>query len=108
MSNSAPQTPSKVALWFSLLTGAYSVTAALIITGVGVYRLSRATHGHSILGWALCLYLSSLVPAALSLVAVCKTRWFVMLWLPLAGIALNGAVGFLALLLWTLSGMNIQ
>jgi hypothetical protein len=43
-----------------------------------------------------------------SLITVFKTRMFVVLWLPLVAITLNGAPGFLALCLWALSGMNIQ
>jgi len=91
-----------------LLTGAYSLAVPLVITPIGVFRLSGAIHGHPILGWALPFFLSSLVLGAVSLIAVFKTRWFVMLWLPLAGIALSGALAFLTGVLWALSGMNIQ
>jgi hypothetical protein len=99
---------SKFAASLLFLTGFYSLIAPLVITPVALFRLSGAIHGHPILGWALCFYLSSLVPAALSLITVFKTRMVVMLWLPLAAITLNGALGLLALCLWVLSGMNIQ
>jgi hypothetical protein len=59
-------------------------------------------------GKALPLFLSSLVLGAVSLIAIFRTRWIGILWLPLAGIALSGPLGFLAGVLWALSGMNIQ
>ena len=108
MSGSQPQVPSKFALGLFFLTGAYSLAVPLVITPIALFRLSGAIHGHPIFGWVLCFYLSSLMPGAVSLITVCRTRWFIMLWLPLAGITLNGALGFLALCFWVLSGMNIQ
>jgi len=108
MSGRQPQSISKLALGIIFIGTAYSLAVPLVITPIALFRLSGAIHGHPILGWALCFYLSSLPPAMVSLVAVCKARWWTILWLPSAGVALNGVFGFLALVLWALSGMNIQ
>jgi len=108
MSSSELQVHSKFALGVSFLTGAYSLGVPLVITPIALFRLSGAIHGHPILGWAVCFYLSSLISGAVSLITVCKIGRFIMLWLPLAGITLNGVLGFVALCFWVLSGMNIQ
>ena len=92
----------------ALLTGAYSLAVPLVIAPIGVSRLSGAIHGRPILGWALPFFLSGLVLGAASLIAVIRTRWFVMLWLPLTGIALSGSLSCLTGVLWALSGMYIQ
>ena len=108
MSDDHSSAASMLSRGLTLLTGAYSLAVPLVITPIGVFRLSGAIHGHPILGWALPFFLSSLVLGAVSLIAVFRIRWFVMLWLPLAGIALSGPLGFLTAVLWALSGMNIQ
>src|SRR5205814_10329077 len=108
MSDTRAKTPSKFTTWFFLLTWSYSLAVPLIITPVALVRLSSATHGHPIFGWALCFYLSSLSPGAMSLIVVWKIRRHAMLWLPLVGVSLSGALAFLAFGFWVLSGMNIQ
>lgn len=108
MSSGPSSAASMLSRVFILVTGAYSLAVPLTITPIGVLRVSGAVHGHPILGWALPFFLSSLVLAMVSLIAVFRVRWFVMLWLPLAGIALSGPLGFLTGVLWALSGINIQ
>lgn len=108
MSDDQSSVASTLSRGLILLTGGYSLAVPLVITPIGVFRLAGAIHAHSILSWALPFFLSSLVLGAVSLIAVFRIRWFVMLWLPLAGIALSGHLGFLTGVLWALSGMNIQ
>ncbi len=108
MSEVQTQTPSKFANWFFFLTGSYSLAVPSIVTPIALVRLSAANHGHPIFGWALCFYLSSIIPGAMSLIVVWKIRRHAMLWLPLVGVSLSGILAFLAFGFWVLSGMNIQ
>ena len=108
MSETQAQTPSRFAIWLLFLSGSCSLAVPLIITPIALVRLSAANHGHAIFGWALCFYLSSLIPGMTSLLVVLKTRRFGLLWLPLFGLTLSGVLAFLAFGFWALSGMSIQ
>lgn len=108
MSNGQTQGGSKLAFGLCLLTGVYSLAVPLVITPIAVFRLSAAIHGHPIFGWALCFYLSNLIPGTISAAIVWKSRRWILLWLPLLGMGLSAALALLAAMFWALSGMNIQ
>lgn len=95
-----------VRVFFAL--GFISVAVPLVVTPIAVLRLSGAIHGHPIFGWALSFYSSSLVPGLVSLIGIWRLGRYGLLWLPLVGLSLNGALAFLAFGFWALSGINIQ
>lgn len=108
MSEARAGMPPKVADWMFFAVGLYSLLVPLIITPVAVLRLSGAIHGHPIFGWALCFYLSGLLPGLVSLLGIWRLGRHGMLWLPLIGLSFSSALAFLAFGFWALSGMKIQ
>lgn len=107
MEPTRPGVTKIVALTFGLL-GFCSLTLPLIITIIAVVRLSTANHGHPIFAWALQFYLVSMLVGLTSLSGVVRIKTYAILWMPAVGLALSGALTFIAFAFWVFSGMNIQ